>query len=169
MAGVRVIIEQMFIPGLISIVTDAFGIAIIAHYAGAAAAAYCHSRRVLVNDYRHRRPHPDPGAAHLCAGIPETARPYSSCGCRNETAHQGWENRFADWLGPWIIGKGRYIVIAVSCHHNLLFLLLVREADCRRCAGGLKPALPFFPLQPGQRTHQSEPAAHQSSVHHAGG
>ena len=30
MAGVRVIIEQMFIPGLTSIMTDAFGIAIVA-------------------------------------------------------------------------------------------------------------------------------------------
>ncbi len=30
MAGVRVIIEQMFLPGLISILTDAFGIAIVA-------------------------------------------------------------------------------------------------------------------------------------------
>ena len=168
MAGVRVIIEQMFLPGLTSIITDAFGVAIVAitpvpvlqHIA--IAGAFWSIITVIVGLIL------TPVLLTYVPVSPKLLKHIEHLQLQDEQ-RKGWENKFADWLAPWLVGKGRYIVIVVSVLITVLFLLLVGEADCRRCRGGVKPPLSLFPLQPGQRAHQPEFAAHKPALYHAGG
>ncbi|MCX5902368.1 MAG: MMPL family transporter [Proteobacteria bacterium] len=113
MAGVRVIIEQMFLPGLISILTDAFGVAIVAitpvpvlqHIA--IAGAFWSVITVIVGLIL------TPVLLTYVPVSPKLLKHIKHLQIQDEQ-RKGWENKFADWLAPWIVGKGRYIVIAVS-------------------------------------------------------
>ena len=113
LAGVRVIIEQMFLPGLISILTDAFGIAIVAitpvpvlqHIA--IAGAFWSVITVIVGLIL------TPVLLTYVPVSPKLLKHIEHLRLQDEQ-RKGWENKFADWLAPWIVGKGRYFVIAVS-------------------------------------------------------
>ncbi len=113
LAGVRVIIEQMFLPGLTSIITDAFGIAIIAitpvpvlqHIA--IAGAFWSVITVIVGLIL------TPVLLTYVPVSPKLLKHIEHLRLQDEQ-RKGWENKFADWLAPWIVGKGRYIVIVVS-------------------------------------------------------
>ena len=43
---------------------------------------------------------------------------------KKDELRQGLANKFADWLGPWIIGHGRWWVLGSSCRGDAGFLLL---------------------------------------------
>jgi len=110
-AGVRVIIEQMFLPGLTSIITDAFGIAIIAITPVpvlqriAVTGAFWSVVTVIVGLIL------TPVLLTYVPVSPKLLRHIEKVR-RQDEQRKGWENRFADWLGPWIVGKGRYLVLA---------------------------------------------------------
>ncbi len=113
MAGIRVIIEQMFIPGVIAIVTDALGIAIIAItpipmlQRIALVGAFWSMITVIVGLML---------TPVLLSYVPVSQKLLNHLErvrIKNEQ-RGGWENRFADWMGPWIIGKGRYIVTGIA-------------------------------------------------------
>ena len=109
-AGVRVIITEMFIPGLTSIVTDAFGIAIVAitpvpmlqHMA--IAGAFWSFITVIVGLIM---------TPVLMTYVPVSAKflAHIEHEQKKDELRQGLANKFADWLGPWIIGHGRWWVL----------------------------------------------------------
>ena len=111
MAGVRVIIEKLFIPGLTSIMTDAFGIAIVAITPVpvlqriAVTGAFWSVVTVIVGQIL------TPVLLTYVPVSPKLFRHIQKVRLQDEQ-RKGWENRFADWLGPWIVGKGRYMVLA---------------------------------------------------------
>jgi len=110
MAGVRVIIVEMFIPGLTSIVTDAFGIAIVAitpvpmlqHMA--IAGAFWSFITVIVGLIM---------TPVLMTYVPISAKflAHIQHEQKKDELRQGLANKFADWLGPWVIGHGRWWVL----------------------------------------------------------
>jgi predicted RND superfamily exporter protein len=113
LAGCRVIIAQMFLPGLTSVVTDAFGIAIVAIVPIALlrgismACAFSSIVTVIIG--------------LILTPILLSYIPISSKFLRHmekellkDKERRGFANRFADWLGPWLIARrGRYTVIVV--------------------------------------------------------
>jgi len=109
-AGVRVILVEMFIPGLTSIVTDAFGIAIVAitpvpmlqHMA--IAGAFWSFITVIVGLIM---------TPVLMTYVPISAKflAHIQREQKKDELRQGLANKFADWLGPWIIGHGRWWVL----------------------------------------------------------
>jgi len=109
-AGVRVILVEMFIPGLTSIVTDAFGIAIVAitpvpmlqHMA--IAGAFWSFITVIVGLIM---------TPVLMTYVPVSAKflAHIQHEQKKDERREGLANRFADWLGPWIIGHGRWWVL----------------------------------------------------------
>ena len=109
-AGVRVIITEMFVPGLTSIVTDAFGIAIVAitpvpmlqHMA--MAGAFWSFITVIVGLIL---------TPILMTYVPVSAKflAYIEHEQLKNERREGLANRFAGWLGPWIIGHGRWWVL----------------------------------------------------------
>ena len=109
-AGVRVILVEMFIPGLTSIVTDAFGIAIVAitpvpmlqHMA--IAGAFWSFITVIVGLIM---------TPVLMTYVPVSAKflAHIEHEQKKDALRQGLANKFADWLGPWIIGHGRWWVL----------------------------------------------------------
>jgi predicted RND superfamily exporter protein len=113
LASVRVIIEQMFLPGVTSIITDAFGIAIIAitpvpvlqHIA--VAGAFWSIVTVIIGLIL------TPVLLTYVPVSPKLLKHMEHLRLQDEQ-RKGWENKFADWFAPWIVGKGRYIVVAVS-------------------------------------------------------
>jgi len=110
-AGVRVIIEQMFMPGLISIMTDAFGIAIVAitpvptlqHMA--IAGAFWSFITVIIGLIL---------TPILMTYVPVSPKflAHIERERKKDENREGFANKFADWLGPWLIGRGRWWVIA---------------------------------------------------------
>ncbi len=106
----RVIIVQMFIPGLTSIVTDAFGIAIVAitpvpmlqHMA--IAGAFWSFITVIIGLIM---------TPVLMTYVPVSAKflAHIEREQKKDELRQGLANKFADWLGPWIIGHGRWWVL----------------------------------------------------------
>ena len=111
MAGVKVIIEQMFIPGLTSIITDAFGIAIVAitpvptlQHMGIAGAFWSFITVIVGLILTPLLMTYVPVSPGFLAHIKREQEKDASRG--------GLANRFADWLGPWIIGRGRFWVLA---------------------------------------------------------
>ncbi len=110
-AGVRVIIEQMFMPGLISILTDAFGIAIVAitpvptlqHMA--IAGAFWSFITVVIGLIL---------TPILMTYVPVSPKflAHIEKERKKDERREGFANKFADWLGPWLIGRGRYWVLA---------------------------------------------------------
>jgi predicted RND superfamily exporter protein len=109
--GAKTVIEQMFLPGLTSVVTDAFGIAIVAIVPipllrdVAIACAFWSIITVFIG--------------LILTPILLTYTPLSSRFMKHmekervrEDERKGLANHFADWLGPWLISKrGRYTVI----------------------------------------------------------
>jgi len=109
LAGIRVIIEEMFLPGVTSIATDAFGIAIVAiapipvlQKMAIAGSFWCFVTVVIgliltpvVLSYI-------PLSPRFLAHIEKEQL--------KEKQRRGFANRFADWLGPWIVGPGRIVV-----------------------------------------------------------
>jgi len=112
LAGIRVIIEQMFMAGLTSIITDAFGIAIVALAPipllrnMAIAGAFWSIVTVVVGLIF------TPILLSYVPISPKFIAHMEKEGIK-EKERRGLANRFADWLGPWLIGRGRYFVICV--------------------------------------------------------
>lgn len=111
--GAQTVIEQMFLPGLTSVVTDAFGIAIIAIVPIpllrniAVACAFWSIITVFIG--------------LLLTPVLLTYTPLSSRFIKymekqrlKEDQRKGLANHFADWLGPWLIARrGRATVLVV--------------------------------------------------------
>ena len=112
LAGIRVIIEQMFMAGLTSIVTDAFGIAIVALAPipllqnMAIAGAFWSIVTVVVGLIL---------TPILLSYVPISPKfiAHMEIESLKEKERRGIANKFADWLGPWLIGHGRYYVIGI--------------------------------------------------------
>jgi len=112
--GARTIVEQMFLPGLTSVVTDTFGIAIIAIVPipllrnVAISCAFWSFITVVIG--------------LILTPLLLTYAPVSKNFLRHieqerrkEGQRAGLANRFADWLGPWLVARrGRYTIIAIS-------------------------------------------------------
>lgn len=112
LAGIRVIIEEMFLPGLTSIATDAFGIAIVAiapiPVLQKMAIAGCFWCFVTVIIGLILTP-------IVLSYIPVTKSflKHIENEQKKDIERTGFANRFADWLGPFIIGRGRYYVLII--------------------------------------------------------
>ena len=113
LAGIRVIIEKMFMPGLTSIVTDAFGIAIVALapipllQSMAISGAFWSIVTVVVGLIL---------TPVLLSYIPVSSKflEHMEQERLKEESRKGLANNFADWLGPWLIARrGRYTVLVV--------------------------------------------------------
>ena len=112
-AGIRVIIENMFMAGLTSIVTDAFGIAIVALAPipvlqnMAIAGAFWSIITVVVGLIL------TPVLLSYVPISPQFIKQMERERLTDER-REGFANRFADWLGPWLISKrGLYTVTVV--------------------------------------------------------
>jgi hypothetical protein len=114
LAGIRVIIEHMFMAGLTSIVTDAFGIAIVALAPipvlqnMAIAGAFWSIITVIVGLIL---------TPVLLSYVPISPRFVEQMKKERliDERREGFANRFADWLGPWLISKrGLYTVSVVT-------------------------------------------------------
>ncbi|MCP4715523.1 MAG: MMPL family transporter [Deltaproteobacteria bacterium] len=112
LAGIRVIIEKMFLPGLTSIATDAFGIAIVAiapipvlQKMAIAGCFWCFVTIVIGLILTPVALSYIPISKRFLAHIEKEQR--------KEQERKGFANRFADWLGPFIVGSGRYWVIGI--------------------------------------------------------
>ncbi|MBN2105894.1 MAG: MMPL family transporter, partial [Deltaproteobacteria bacterium] len=115
MKGARTLIEHMFLPGLTSVITDAMGIAIIAIVPIpvlqniAIACAFWSVITVIVG--------------LILTPILLTYAPVSERAVKRmaqerekEKNRTGYDNRFGNWLGPWLItGKGKGLVLAIVC------------------------------------------------------
>jgi len=111
--GARTVIEEMFLAGLTSVITDAFGIAIVAIVPIpllrniAVACAFWSLITVFIG--------------LILTPILLTYVPVSRKFLKHvekerakEKSRTGFANRFADWLGPWLIAKrGRNTVLVV--------------------------------------------------------
>ncbi len=111
--GAQTVIEQMFLPGLTSVITDAFGIAIVAIVPIpllrniAIACSFWSIITVFIG--------------LILTPILLTYTPLSPPFLRHmekerlkEAERRGLANHFADWLGPWLITlRGRSIVIVL--------------------------------------------------------
>jgi len=108
--SVRIIIEEMFWPGLTSIITDAFGIAVVGLAPipllrnMALVGAFWSVVTVIIGLIL---------TPILLSYIPVSEKflRHLEREQEKEHAHRGIANRFSDWLGPWLIGRGRYWVI----------------------------------------------------------
>jgi len=114
LAGIRVIIENMFMAGLTSIVTDAFGIAVVALAPipvlqnMAIAGAFWSIITVIVGLIL---------TPVLLSYIPISPRFVEQMKKERliDERREGFANRFADWLGPWLISRrGLYTVSIVT-------------------------------------------------------
>jgi len=113
MEGCRVIIANMFMPGLTSIVTDACGIAIVGIIPIAVlrsistASAFASFVTVFIGLIL---------TPILLSYVPISSRfmQHMEKERLKDQERRGLANHFADWLGPWIIGRGRYYVIIIS-------------------------------------------------------
>jgi len=109
----KTVIEQMFLAGLTSVITDAFGIAIVAIVPipllrnMAVACAFWSIITVFIGLIL---------TPILMTYVPISGRFLQHIEKEREKEEKrlGWANRFADWLGPWLIARrGRYTVITV--------------------------------------------------------
>ncbi len=112
LAGIRVIIEEMFLPGMTSIATDAFGIAIVAiapiPVLQKMAVAGCFWCFVTVIVGLILTP-----VVLSYIPISKTFLNHIKNEQRKEKERKGFANRFADWLAPFVTGRGRYYVLGV--------------------------------------------------------
>ena len=113
LAGIRVIIEKMFMAGLTSIITDAFGIAIVALAPipmlrnMAIAGSFWSIVTVVVGLIL---------TPVILSFIPASPKfiAHMEQERLKEKERKGLANHFADWLGPWLIARrGRYTVVVV--------------------------------------------------------
>lgn len=113
LAGIRVIIENMFLAGLTSIITDAFGIAIVALAPipvlknMAIAGAFWSIITVVVGLIL---------TPVMLSYVPISPKFVEQMERERliDERREGFANRFADWLGPWLISKrGLYTVSVV--------------------------------------------------------
>ena len=111
--GCRVIIAQMFLPGITSIVTDAFGIGIIAIVPIAllrnisVACAFSSVVTVIIGLIL---------TPILLSYVPISSKfiQHMEKERVKDRERRGFANHFADWLGPWLVARrGRYTVIVV--------------------------------------------------------
>ena len=113
MEPVRIIIEKMFRPGVGSIVTDAFGIAIIGItpipvlQKIAVGGAFWSIITVVIG--------------LIMTPILLSYIPISKGFMRHmekdrlkDKERRGFANHFGDWLGPWIVRRGKYIISGVT-------------------------------------------------------
>jgi hypothetical protein len=111
-ASVLIIIRQMFIPGVTSIITDAFGIAIIAIIPIpmlqriAIAGGFWSIITVIIGLLL------TPVLLSYAPVPLNFIKHIRTLQLKNEQ-RTGWENMFADWLGCWIVSRGRYVVLLV--------------------------------------------------------
>jgi predicted RND superfamily exporter protein len=132
--GAKTVIERMFLPGLTSVVTDAFGIAIIAIVPipllrnVAVTCSFWSIITVFIG--------------LILTPILLTYTPLSAKFMQHmekerikEKQRKGLANHFADWLGPWLVAKrGRYTVIVVvliilGCSYYWAQQLIVGDAQ----------------------------------------
>ena len=113
LAGLRVIIEKMFLPGMTAIATDAFGIAIVAiapiPVLQKMAIAGCFWCVVTVLIGLVLTP-------VMLSYVPASRRFMQQLDKQRIRDEQrlGFANRFSDWLGPWLSApRGRWTVIIV--------------------------------------------------------
>jgi len=111
--GAKTVVEQMFLPGLTSVITDAFGIAIIAIVPipllrdVAVACSFWSIITVFIGLIL---------TPILLTYIPVSQRfmEHVKKERMQDEQRKGAANRFADWLGPWLITRrGRATVIVV--------------------------------------------------------
>ncbi len=111
--AVRTIIEKMFLPGLTSIITDAFGIAVVALAPipllreMAVAGAFWSVVTVVVGLIL---------TPVVLSYVPVSDKFLKHMDMERikEKQRTGFANRFADWLAPWIITvRGKYIVLVI--------------------------------------------------------
>ncbi len=109
--AVRTIIEKMFLPGLTSIITDAFGIAVVALAPipllreMAVAGAFWSVVTVVVGLIL---------TPVVLSYVPVSDKFLKHMDMERikEKQRTGFANRFADWLGPWLVsGRGKYYVL----------------------------------------------------------
>ncbi|MCX5898900.1 MAG: MMPL family transporter [Proteobacteria bacterium] len=112
--GAHTVIEEMFLPGLVSVVTDAFGIAIVAIVPIpmlrniSIACAFWSIITVLIGLILTPLLLTYSPVSHKFLRTIEKKR-------QREHDRTGWENRFADWLGPWIITlRGKYSILGIT-------------------------------------------------------
>lgn len=113
MEGCQVIIKNMFLPGLTSIITDAGGIAIVGIIPITVlrnislASTFASLVTVLIGLIL---------TPILLSYIPISSKfmKHMERERLKDLDRKGFANHFADWLGPWLIGRGRYYVIFVS-------------------------------------------------------
>lgn len=112
LSGIRVIIEEMFLPGVTSIATDAFGIAIVAiapipvlQKMAIAGCFWCFVTVII---------------GLILTPIVLSYIPVSKSFLKHIENEQkkdqertGFANQLADWLGPFIIGRGKYYVLII--------------------------------------------------------
>jgi hypothetical protein len=113
MAACKTIIENMFMAGVTSVVTDAGGIAIVGivpivvlrniSYACAFSSIVTVVIGLILTPI-------------LLSYVPISSKfmKHMEEERRKDEERRGFANHFADWLGPWITGKGRYYVIGIS-------------------------------------------------------
>ena len=111
-ASVQIIIRQMFIPGVTSIITDSFGIAIIAIIPIpmlqriAIAGGFWSIITVIIGLLL------TPVLLSYAPVSQNFINHIRTLQLKNEQ-RTGWENMFADRLGCWIVSRGRYVVLLV--------------------------------------------------------
>jgi len=111
--GARTVIEEMFLAGLTSVITDAFGIAIVAIVPIpllrniAVACAFWSIITVFIGLIL---------TPILLTYVPVSGKFLKQIEKERarEKNRSGFANRFADWLGPWLIAKrGRNVVLII--------------------------------------------------------
>ncbi len=109
----KTVIEQMFMPGLTSVITDAFGIAIVAIVpipllrSMAIACSFWSIITVFIGLIF------TPVLLTYCP-VSKRFLKHIAKEREKEETRTGFANSFADWLGPWLIARrGRYTVIIV--------------------------------------------------------
>jgi len=108
----KILIEQMFFPGLTSIITDAFGIAIVAiatipilTYMSISCAFWSVATVILSLLFAPLMLSYFPTSKRMSVQFAEDER---------KRAKKNWLDRFLFWLGPWITAKGKWVIVGVT-------------------------------------------------------
>jgi len=113
MLGCRTIIEEMFLPGITSVMTDALGIMIVGVVPIAllqnisVGCAFSSVATVLIGIIL---------TPILISYIPASPKFITHIEKERQVDEQGlgWANKFAKWLGNYIIDRGKYVVLVVT-------------------------------------------------------
>jgi hypothetical protein len=108
----KILIEQMFFPGLTSIITDAFGIAIVAiatipilTYMSISCAFWSIATVILSLLFAPLMLSYFPTSKRMSVQFAEDER---------KRAKKNWLDRFLFWLGPWITAKGKWVIVGAT-------------------------------------------------------